>query len=277
MESWEEKWKNFIDRSKYPVQTILREISLSKLENYWGKGQVPETVLDRYIAGERKDFILENLQTHDWKQLAKALTREFGFQVKVRPFEDNSEKSFVFVDVTGTKEKPATEILKSFREGRGRDILQFFNYSLSGIERNRVSLEPKWSESGTEYIYNKCFGVVWHLCPEELADDVFQAGLRCRNRDDSETRDLRNYPKRIYVYATEPLPKSQLRDRLEDLADTISEGNLTLEDYQVFKIQLPRTGFSGKIEFYSDSAIADGHTFYTYTNIPASLLKPVEF
>lgn len=277
MESWEEKWKGFISRSKYPEQAILRKESLSKLENYWGKGQIPESIVDRYIAGERKDFILENLQTHDWKQLAKALTKEFGSQVKVRPFTGDSEKSFIFVDVVGTKEKPATEIFKSFKEGVGRDILQFFNYTLSGIERNVIYLEPKWSERGTEYIYGKCFGVVWHLCPEWLADSVVQAGLRCRNRDNSVTKNLRNYPKRIYVYATEPLPKAQLKYNLEDLADTISEGELTLEDYQVFRIQLPRTSFSGQIEFYSDSAIADGHTFYTYSNIPASCLKPVEF
>lgn len=275
--SWEEKWKAFIGESKYPEQAILREENLSKLENYWGKGQIPESIVDRYIAGERKDFILENLQTHDWRQLAKALTKEFGSQIKVRPFTGSSNKGFVFVDVTGTKERPAAEIFKSFREGTGQDILQFFNYTLSGIERNVVSLEPKWSESGTEYIYSKCFGVVWHLCPEELADFVLHSGLRCRNRDGSETASKRNYPKRIYVYATEPKPKSQIKPELESLADTISEGNLTLDDYQAFRIQLPRTNFSGQIDFYSDSAIADGHTFYTYHNIPASLLKPVEF
>lgn len=254
----------------------LREIKLLRLKNYWGN--IPQNILERYDSGERKDFILENLQSHDWKKLVRSLQSEFGTdQIRVVR-SSQGEKSFISLEVRGSKDFPVSNIISSFRLGKARDICNFYGYTLSGSTGNLVELEPEWPDTATSFIYGKCKGVAWHLCPEDVADSVLEKGLRCRNRDtDNSLKNIRNYPKRIFVYAVPSFDRSKIQEGLEQLADTISDGEATLDDFQVIRIDLPGTGLSGRIPFYWDEYTEDGACCFTYTNIPAGWLTPVEF
>lgn len=254
----------------------LKEIRLQRLKSYWGN--VPQTILEKYASGERKDFILENLQSHDWKKLVKSLQSEFGVdQIRVVR-SSQGEKSFIGLEVRGSKNFPTSAIISSFRLGKARDICNFYGYTLSGSTGNLIELEPEWPGTAISFIYGKCKGVVWHLCPEDVADSVLEKGLRCRNRDtDSSLKNIRNYPKRIFVYATPPLDRVNLQRGLEQLADTISDREADLDDFQVIRIDLPGVGFSGRIPFYWDEYSEDGACCFTYTNIPSNWLTPVEF
>lgn len=97
---------------------------------------------------------------------------------------------------------------------------------------------------------------------------MLKNGLRIRDRGESL---VRNYPKRIYVWAIEPEKKSELKKGLENLAEKLSEGFADLSDFQVLKIKWPKN-----IPIYRDTAMDDLHSFYTYTNIPANLIESVE-
>ena len=301
--SWEKSWNNFLLKPyieeygkvlgehlaqsqifHHPCYGERLRIRVENLQNYFGN--IPEEVQKTFVEDPKRDLVLENLQSHDWKLLFKKLQDLYGKDqvVGAKPIDwKDKDRSLQMIRVTvhGTPERSLQDIETDLKTGEGKHLLDFFNYTVSGYRGCWIELEPKFSEDGSDYIYNTCKGVVWHLSPKDNAEDILQVGLRCRNRDKTDAGD-RNYPRRIYVYATEPKPKNRLRKELQKVADMLTGWDSEEEDYedqlanmQVFKIQLPRT--FGKIPFYRDTAMSDGHSFFTYTNIPASLLKPVEF
>lgn len=301
--SWENKWSNFLlepYREEYgnilgehlakntlfehPYYGESLRVRVENLQNYFGV--IPENVQKAFIEDSKRDLVLENLQSHDWKLLFKKLQDLYGKDqvIKAEPVDrKDKERSLQMIRVTvrGTPKRTLQDIEIDLKSGEGKHLLDFFNYSVSGYRGCWIELEPKFSESGSDYIYDTCMGVVWHLSPKEATESILRVGLRCRNRDRTSTGD-RNYPSRIYVYATEPKPKAQMKKELQKVADKLTGWDSDADDYedqlanmQVFRIQLPR-GF-GKIPFYRDTAMSDNHSFFTYTNIPAACIKPVSF
>jgi len=278
MQKWEKKWEKFLDESRSHEQRILRWTKRHTLEEYWDR--IPDSVMERYMSGENKDFILENLQSHDWQKLLRSLRSEFKTaQISLLRGSLETKKDFISLRIRGSKEQTTESILDSIRNGKGRDICNFYGYSISGAQGNVVELEPEWPDRVTEYVYGDCCGVLWHLCPKVMVDSVLRNGLRCKNRDnDRQTRNSRNYPKRIYFYATPVFRKSTIKLALEELASELSgkEQN-ALEDFQALKIQLPKSFYAGWIPLYFDTCSDSGACCFTYTNIPADLIKPVNF
>ena len=119
----------------------IRQYNL--LKNYFDDEKEIEGLLERYNNGERKDFILENLQAYD---------------------------------------------------------------------KNASRVE--------DFLYKNCNGVCFYLCEKSMfKESILKTGLRCKNRDNDKTSKYRNWPKRIYVYATESYKdKDKLKSELEDLA-----------------------------------------------------------
>ena len=264
MEDWEKIWKEVIreDEFNHPDLCLSGEDPFGRLYEYWGE-RLPKEVLLEFRNNPKRDFILENLQTHDPERLIRALTSEYGQSlIFLRPvnqqfliFRAHCSRDFTFLD-----------LIQDLRSGRGKQLLDFYGYTFAGIDQDNIQIEPRYAKSALDYIRFDCKGIVWHLCPKQQASSVLRNGLRTRDRGDSL---VRNYPKRIYVWAIEPEKKKELKQGLERLAKTLS--GRSLSDFQVLKIFWPKT-----IPIYQDTAMDDSHSFYTYTNIPASLTRPVE-
>lgn len=253
----------------------IRQYNL--LKNYFDDEKEIEFLLERYNNGERKDFILENLQTHDWRLLKKSLEKEFNNLVTVNLVNNkaSSDKEFIIVDVQGSKELPASKILNSFKNNKAKDIINFYGYTLSGIKLTYVYLEPEFPNRAEDFLYKNCNGVCFHLCEKSMfKESILKTGLRCKNRDNDKTSKYRNWPKRIYVYATESYKdKEKLKSELEDLAYEISDGYLRLEDYVVLRIQFPSTGLLRQFNFYKDSVMKLNGSMFTYQNIPGNFIS----
>lgn len=270
MQDWEKAWEQFLAQPRVPEHNNLIEQKVLLWENYWGEGQVPGTIFERYRSGEVKDFILENLQTHDWRLLVKALETEFGDQVRFQKTSGNSDKEYLAFQLVGTRDLPVSDIIESFRAGKGKDLCNFYGYTVSQLLGNSLQLEPEFPEKAEDFIYGDCYGICYHLAPKRYLESIIENGLRCRGRDS----DRRSYPKRIYVFATPPGSNYAVRVRegLEQLAALLG-GNL--EDFQPLRIRLGNGNMSTWLPFYRDTASFEG-CFFTYTNIPASWLKPVD-
>lgn len=260
-------------------EQLLHKASLyEKLSNYFMEKDKIESIIERYENGERKDFILENLQTHDWHLLKKSLEKLFP-DIIVNAISKSSKsdnKEFLIVDLTGCTGISGLKIRNSFYSDKAKDLANFYGYTVSGITSSCIALEPEYPERVDDFLYNDCCGVCFHLCEKTMfKDSILKNGLRCRNRDDDAfTKSYRNWPKRIYVYATEFFKdKKILKDELETLANTISDGNNTLEDYIVLRIQFPNKGLLNRYNFYKDTLMDDSKSMFTYQNIPGEYIS----
>lgn len=266
-----------IDNKKYVSIYEAFYISDLKesLKNYFLLEDDINSKIERYFNGEKKiDFILENLQTHDWKLLKKSIEKESNNLIEVNKFYksdsgENKEFLRLFLD-----EDKFDLLLDFLKNGKGKDIINFYGYTFSGVLDNCVYLEPEFPKLGNDFIYNECHGVCYHLCNKEDTPKILKRGLRCKNKKDNEAR---NYPKRIYVYASEPKPKKEIKKELNNVANAISFFKLNLSDFDVLKINVSKHVSAYNINFYTDTVMNDGHSFFIYQNIPPSMIELVNF
>lgn len=287
MELWELEWQKYLEDRRYGkiideylesrperfMGECLRDLSESKyraIRNYFG--EVSEEIQNRFIQNERYDFILENLQSHDYKKLMEILQGVFGsnFGTWEVISDGETEEEFINWYPKGTKEYPLFRILKDLESSKDLDKwVKFFGYTVTIKPEGVVQLEPEYPKSATGFIEGKCHGICYHVAPAELAGSILKSGLRCSNeKRTGDYRQYRNFPKRVYLYATEPKKGYLIQKDLEQIGQTVYGRDW--KDLAAFRIQLPEF-----VNVYRDTAMDGGTSFFTYTNIPGAYIKQV--
>lgn len=282
MSDWYNRWKKFKDGS--PILEFLNSFNqdepryhrvkstYEQLENYF-QGNVPEDIQNQFIQDWHRDYILENLQTHDWDRLYKALKEKFE-GIELYEFPRSGKKKDYF-------QVRFPEPLTSEEKKICKELATFFNYSISRAEGSIVSFEPEYPEEVKDDLSKTSFGFVYHIMPleDEFDEDdvksVEKNGFRLRNGrlrryKDPKTGErrvdrYRNFSPRIYVYNLgERLAKSE-EGRKKQFEKLIEMKGLTWDECAIFAIDIQH--FPGN--FYRDSVAADDKAAYTFQNIPA--------
>ena len=239
-----------------------------QIQNYY-EDEVPQEVQDAFILDPYKDYILENLQSHDWKQLYEKLCLKFRIDLNLfgpTPTEDVDFFSVRFPRPLNPKEKKECEKLAEFYR-----YLPTFNGSL-------VEFEPEYPEKvdPTE----DSFGYLYHVMPLATKEDamavksVEENGFRVRagrlspykdpKTGKRELHQYRNLVPRVYVYNLGKRLAKTDEDRKKQFRSLISMKGLTWDTCAIFAINVQH--FTGT--FYRDSVVSQDAA-YTYQNIPA--------
>lgn len=284
-----------MDISEFLFKTFRAGLSLSgrvhdrwdSLKNYYG--QVPKEIERRFIEESwNKDYILESLQTHDWKGLSDKLVSIFGSGVVGSDSfaEEGDNRRAFYVRLKGTKEHPFLTL-----EDWGKNLLKtkevqrwldFYNYTFREVGIGKDStlyfwFEPRYTESADDFIYETCHGIVYHITHRKYLDNILQKGLRCKP---GGPEGKEKYPDRIYFWAHEP---QKTYKTLQDIRDFVKndlyrdEENPPdwKEDLAVIRVRLWAGSFGhNKFPVYKDTAM-NRNAFFTYTNVPAGNIEKV--
>lgn len=283
---WEDRWKSWRDQeARKEYGSILAEKLdfkyydhpefgshlrglIEPLVEYFGAGEIPETVQERVLKEPEIDFILENLQTHDKMELYRGLQRAFGQKIGLDPEDEVSGKDYTFFRIRDPKDVLVQDDpFKPLRPSEKlQNVLDFYGYSFSAVKNGYLQVEPKYTNKvdPTGYFY--------HVTSRELAPLIQKTGLRISNSKrsvDSTGRTqflpkYRQFPKRIGAIR---LPSKNI-NYLKSIADKVVLGGS--ENAVAFQIK----NFRGP--WYRDSAMRDDTSVFTYHNIPASCLVPID-
>lgn len=235
------------EESQY--ENYLRELASDQIGPIHDEGSIGHSFC--------KDYILENLNTHDKSFLKKKLEEIFG----ELEFEELFDESIIF-----TSHK-----LLSIQEMKQLgDMIKFYGYYIFEIKNGKYVICPTYSTNSTSYIYNDCRSVCFHLAKTVDVKSIMKTGLRCKNGRYKDKRyRYRYFPDRIYVIAVDVSTTRDHTKLVNILKHVIKELKFDSEEYSLLKIDL-RNSF---INFYHDDMMNNKNTFFTYTNIPASCIK----
>lgn len=239
---------------KFYKQKLLEDM------NEFFDNEIPSHIREKLEKEDFVDYVLENLQTHDYKLLQKKLEKHFGD--KIEEFIDQEDKSGIFA-IRVTDER-------LYQDNKFIDLLNFFNYFLRERNGFRYVIEPIYSNNMDEWVYKNCNGIVYHFTDKETGEKILKSGLRIKGRTHSDF----SYPKRIYLYAPGFYLNADNRDKWMNFAKEIVNPFLVRRfGLSVLKIDLNRAKKTN-ISFYRDTAMGPDAVF-TYNNIPKECITEI--
>ena len=205
-----------------------------------------------------KDYILENLNTHDAEKLKSKI-----LEIANVEFEDYSSGKLKSFSVLCASKEDAISLVGN---EKFKNLVEFFNYFVSEIKDNRIFIEPTYSEDKSTYVFNDCKGICYHITTQERAKEIMRTGLRMKRSY------YRNFPSRIYLYATPKL--SLVNDKhIKDFAQKIvnklkaeREGGIA-----IIRVNLNKC-YNDVMRFYKDTSMKEDEAVFTYSNIPPECL-----
>lgn len=192
-------------------------------------------------------YLYENLLTHDINKLCKKLKRDFP----------NIE---IYI-----KENGSLEIVQNtFKiSDKLKSLIEFYGYFITNtyirLTKFVIFVEPFNPQEMSDYLYDKCHGVCYHICNKKSTESILKNGLRCKQAE------YRYFPKRIYLYCTDKNIKKD--DEFKQLFYELTKHDC-YKNYDILRINLNHFDFS----IYKDPYMKYKGAVFTYNNIPASLI-----
>lgn len=250
------------------------------------------------------EFINEMLKSHDADIVIKQIKKEFekygNIEItnkghKKKKYREGLEITLIKVPLKlfESKEKEKFEkrwdalgwTLVGYGTGKSADDESFwctFNESdISKFNENGEEfvigvVEPKTTQDMTDYIYNDCGGIIYHVTLQTRIESIKKSGFRLKNKSGG-----RKFEPRIYFTAA-PDPKT-LKKRIAKIYSRKNyDKEMTWNDYhvrdnedwyaEVLVIDLNKLNY--KIKVYDDYIDDYGKNgaFYTYDMIPPNTI-----
>ena len=126
---------------------------------------------------------------------------------------------------------------------------------------------PKYSKNCTDFIFDQCKGICYHICQTKDVESILKKGLRCRSAK------YRYFPKRIYVIAFTVKETNRSNDIFREVVNELGINDIS--KYTVLRINLGTNGnnYHSGPDFYQDDVMKQQNTFFTYINIPKEYIK----
>ena len=183
--------------TEYIKQNYYKNIYKESLKDYFGEN-LPDYIIESTDKYEFKDFILDNLNTHDIHKLQDKIFELFGSQYELGiKYANDKKESFWLV----------SSPLDISKNEDFKNLVEFFGYYISNIdiemEENElieyIYICPKYSKSADKMVYKENDGILYHFTTTKFANEILKKGLRCK------TPKYRNYPKNYsykFVFGT---------------------------------------------------------------------------
>lgn len=124
-----------------------------------------------------------------------------------------------------------------------------------------ILIEPIYPESANDKIKLHYGKYAYHVTSKENYESIKRTGLRPKTNFAN-----REYDSRIYFIATD----NDVKSKIKSIIDSVYDGDES--KCVILKIELPVKG----INVYKYESRKDNYSYFTYTAIPASLIKAVK-
>ena len=271
MDLWERIWKEFSQGEDFKCS---RAVELERLQECFGE-DLSESILESFFSDKhgQRDLVLENLQTHDSKQLAQKVVSKFGDYLSyAKPYElkhESEDHTYIALTTKGPKTTRALVEKEEFKS-----LVKFFGHYISRISGSKITLEPEWPrvESAEKLQYGGWWG--YHVFVNReiptangqsttVLDSIEANGLRAKQQ-----KGGRYYPNRVYAF-TYGLPEVEA---IQQLRIDIQELNITPEIIRDYDVYVVKFRAPSGIVWYRDT-VMDGPAYFTCNNIPQSCFK----
>lgn len=223
---------------------------------YFGDN-VPENLID--IIHDDIDYILENLNTHDYKLLIKKLQQNFKDYISEADIiydKGETDKNSFYLKILDKSILDNEEFLKLF---------EFFNYRIREIRNDYIIVEPIYSKR-----IDTTSPVLYHFTTTNKLDSILRNGLRPKRSKYANTLE------RVYLY--NPLHNLNLVNDSNAIKFIQSLfGGVIPRNLVVLKIDLYGMTFNNTpLNLYQDTAMDFNEACFTQHLIPAEYIKEVK-
>lgn len=240
--------------------------------NYGVKTGLPASRYD--LTHDHNDWIIENLQSHDYKIVVKRLRKLLGNNILDVDTSRTSEKHTNAriikisinkdIDIFNDNSQETFMLNNTDLSNKIQDILRFHNYYITLIYfytyNNVLILEPKQTDNATNFVKNNKY--VYHITHKNNVNDILRKGLRPKVKKNDVEERYRYYTDRLFLISES--------DKLKkDLQRVISDLNLW-NDYAILKIDISKLN----ITYWWDDA-SRGNTVYTVESIPPKFITVI--
>lgn len=250
--------------SEYLKESIrdlqIKNYRFEFLNNHFN-GNVPDYIEEKFYAGDcMNDCVFEFLKSQEFTLVLKELYEIYGDKLLGYFEETNNPKTPMFCIVVSKENK------NIYKEHKFKDVLNKFKYGFSALEKNlknntfNILIEPIYPEIANDKIELHYGKYAYHVTSKENYESIKRTGLRPKTNFAN-----REYDPRIYFIAT----NNDVKSKIKSIIDSVYGGDES--KCVILKIELPLKA----INIYKDESRKDNYSYFTYTAIPASLIKPV--
>jgi len=151
---------------------------------------------------------------------------------------------------------------KIIDENKFKELLNFYNYYIIKIENNEYLIDPYKPKEFSDYIYNECNGIIYHVTNKDVYNKIKKYGLKPKNI----TKGNEKRPYRLFFICTSN--KDELKHQIRQIKSTT--GNNV-----VLKIDLNE--YKNKLKFFKDTTATTGYdAYFTCEPIPPYCIKLYE-
>lgn len=220
---------------------------------------IPYDLINDFCNDIRRDYIGENLKTHNYKLLQSKLINKFDDIIDFNNQNGSDDKCSFIINSKNKDIVYNDEFIK---------IVEFFNYKIRNIFTTTnglyaIIMEPVYSEDMTNIVYDKCNGIIYHITDDRNVDSILRNGLRIKKISS-------DMPGRVYVYA----PGFYISNKNKELWGDFIKRIGKYGDYKILKINLHK--LKTKLKFYKDTAMNGDEVLFTYNNIPKICIEEVK-
>jgi len=203
-----------------------------------------------------KSHVYESLlKSYDTKKLYDKIVDKFGkYIVKYyAPYKDKATtKSLIIV---------YKDNIDFTKDPKFISLLNLYNYFITYIDydNKEIHLEPNIPDDETNYIYDKCNGMVFHITLKNIYETkIKKYGLK------PKTASYRKYPERVFVTTGEN--KKDIEDNIEFVKQILKEDVIYTED-NIIVLKIDLNKYKNKITLYKDNGMMN-KSFWTSEYIP---------
>lgn len=149
-----------------------------------------------------------------------------------------------------------------------KSLLNLFNYFITynDIKRKELHIEPNIPDDETDFIYNECNGIVYHITKKNNYNQIKKYGLKPR------TAAYRTFPERIFV--TTAKSNNEIKANIDYVKNILLE-DPSYNDNNIYILKIDLKKYKNKIKLFKDNGM-ENDSYWTSEYIPPFCIKQIK-
>ena len=245
----------------------IRRLYIEDVKEYFNN-DIPKYLIEKLNSEEYVyDYILENLKSHNTKQLQDKILDKFSDKYNDIEFEKLTPKKEKY-DIKGFILVSHNYLEEILNNEEFNNLLKFYGYYITDKTRTKLAIIPIYPENVSDFVYKENKGILYHFTSGKYVDEILNKGLRIKKSS------YREYPERIYLYSCGYKKIKDIPNIKKFINKVVSFSDKKRFGLSVFRIDLNRIRGSN-IEFYTDEYMDEKEAVFTYNNIPPECITKV--
>lgn len=242
----------------YYKQEYEQECYLNSMLEFFND-ELPEGFKDSIKNIEFKDYILESLNSHDINLLISKLISEYS-NIEIN-FINNKEQVFNLIS-----------LINLSVEQKFKYILEIFGFYIATTKNidNKfiITICPIYTKDAYKLVYQQNHGKLYYFTISKNANDIKRTGLICKKSA------YRNYPERIYLYASDK-HLNKIPNIEKFIKKVTNQFDIENNELYAYRIDLNKLKSKTYINLYTNDYMEEENVVFTYNNIPAECITRI--